>query len=203
MAVAFAGITNNGVTCSPVVIDRIVGADGTELPVPQSTCTQSVSPDVAAAMHFALQGVMTGGTATQSYFGMEPRVPVIGKTGTTDGNKDTWMNGASSKVATVTAVVSVTGDANQRAIDFDSGLASTARHRMWPAVMSVANAKYGGDEFTTLPPSAIVGERPPSVGDDDGDDGGEDGDGDNGGDDGNNGNGNENGNNGNGNGNGE
>lgn len=206
MAIAFAGIANNGVTCSPVVIDRIVSADGTELPVPQSTCTQSVSPDVAAAMHFALQGVMTGGTATQSYFGTEPRVPVIGKTGTTDGNKDTWMNGASSKVATVTAVVSVTGDANQRAIDFDSGLASTARHRMWPAVMSVANAKYGGDEFTTLPPSAIVGERPPSVGDDDsGDDSGEDGDGDNGGDDGNNGNGNGNGdgNNGNGNGNGE
>lgn len=156
MAVAFAGIANNGVTCSPIAIDKIVDSTGAEMPVPQSTCTQSVSSDVAAAMHFALQGVMTSGTATQSWTSTSPRVPMIGKTGTTDGNKDTWMNGASSEVATVAAVVSVTGDANQRAVTFDSGLASTARHRMWSEVMSVANAKYGGNAFTTLPPSTAL-----------------------------------------------
>ncbi|WP_160329715.1 transglycosylase domain-containing protein [Microterricola viridarii] len=156
MAVAFAGIANNGTTCSPIAIDKIVNADGTEMPVPKSTCTQSVSPDVAAAMHYALQMVMTSGTATTSWFGTSPRVPLIGKTGTTDGNKDTWMNGASTKVATVAAVVSVSGEANQRAIYLDSGQAATARHRIWPAVMSVANAKYGGDAFTTLPPSTAL-----------------------------------------------
>ena len=58
------------------------------------------------------------------------------------------MVGASSKVATVAAVVSVNGWANQRGISFDSGQAATARHRMWPVVMSVAAAKYGGDPFT-------------------------------------------------------
>ncbi len=156
MAVAFAGIANNGTTCTPIAIDRIVNSEGAETPVPQSTCSQSVSPDVAAAMHFALQGVMTGGTATQSWGATSPRVPLIGKTGTTDGNKDTWMNGASTKVATVVAVLSVTGEANQRAIYLDSGQAATARHRIWPAVMSVANAKYGGDAFTTLPPSTVL-----------------------------------------------
>ncbi|PPL19019.1 transglycosylase domain-containing protein [Microterricola pindariensis] len=156
MAVAFAGIANNGVTCSAVAIDRIVDSSGAELPVPQSVCQQSVSPDVAAAMHFALQGVLTSGTATQSWTSTSPRVPMIGKTGTTDGNKDTWMNGASSEVATVAAVVSVTGEANQRATYFDSGLASTARHRMWSAVMSVANAKYGGNPFTTISPSTAL-----------------------------------------------
>jgi membrane peptidoglycan carboxypeptidase len=84
---------------------------------------------------------------------MVPQVPVIGKTGTTDGNKDTWMTGASTKVATVVAVVSLTGDANQRTTFFDSGQAATARHRMWPAVMSVANAKYGGDAFVEANPA--------------------------------------------------
>lgn len=156
MAVAFAGIANNGVTCSPIAIDRIVDAKGAEVPVPQSTCTESVSPDVAAAMDFALQGVLTGGTAVQSNQATKPRVPMIGKTGTTDGNKDTWMGGASSKVATVAAVVSVTGDINQRTTYFDSGQAATARHRMWPAVMSVANQKYGGDPFRTLPPTTVI-----------------------------------------------
>jgi membrane peptidoglycan carboxypeptidase len=147
MAVAFAGIANNGVTCSPIAIDRITGPNGAEIPPPKSNCTQSVDPTVDAGMTYAMQQVLTKGTATQSYGATSPRVPMIGKTGTTDGNKDTWMSGASSKVATVVGVVSVTGSINQRSVNFDSGPAATARHRMWPAVMSVANAKFGGDAF--------------------------------------------------------
>jgi membrane peptidoglycan carboxypeptidase len=147
MAVAFAGIANRGVTCTPIAIDRIVGRDGVDLTPPQSTCTQSVEPEVADGMAYALRRVMTGGTAAPSNSRTRPNVPMIGKTGTTDEAKDTWMTGASTKVATVAAVVSVTGALNQRKQRFPSGLASDARHRMWPAVMSVANAKYGGDQF--------------------------------------------------------
>ncbi|WP_166788315.1 transglycosylase domain-containing protein [Cryobacterium sp. MDB2-33-2] len=156
MAVAFAGIANKGTTCSPIVIDHIVSSDGTALPVPQSECHQSVDATIAAGMTTAMQQVMTRGTATTSNAATSPKVPMIGKTGTTDGNKDTWMSGASSKVATVVGVMSVTGhDTDQRTTYFDdlrspgasraTVQAATARHRMWPAVMSVANAKYGGD----------------------------------------------------------
>ncbi|TFC43878.1 PASTA domain-containing protein [Cryobacterium sp. TMT1-21] len=147
MAVAFAGIANNGVKCSPIVIDKIIGPDGTEMAPPKSECTQAVTPEVDAGMTYAMQKVMTEGTATASNSATKPRVPMIGKTGTTDGNKDTWMSGSSSKVATVVGVVSVTGDINQRQVYWDQGTAATARHRMWPAVMSVANAKYGGEPF--------------------------------------------------------
>ena len=162
LAVAFAGIANNGVTCTPVAIDKIVDRDGNEVPVPTSTCAPAVTPEVAAAMHYAMQGVMTGGTATESNRNVDPHVPLIGKTGTTDGNKDTWMAGASSKVATVAGVVSLYGDANQRAIGgFGNGTAATARHRMWPMVMSVAAAKYGGDPFSIIGPGQQVA---PSVG---------------------------------------
>ncbi|WP_164990502.1 transglycosylase domain-containing protein [Agromyces albus] len=194
MAVAFAGIANNGVTCTPIAIDRIV-RDGAEIPAPKSTCTQSVSPEVAAGMHFALGQVMTSGTAQASNQGTNPRVPLIGKTGTTDGAKDTWMVGASSKVATVAAVVSVNGAANQRGIFFDSGQAATARHRMWPAVMSVAAAKYGGDGFTEIGP-APVGPPPSAPAEEQGapDQGGGDGGGGGGGADEGPGNGNGNGN---------
>ncbi|TFC59768.1 penicillin-binding protein [Cryobacterium sp. TMT2-15-1] len=156
MAVAFAGIANRGVTCSPIAIDRIVGADGDEVPVPESECAASVDPTVAEGMVYAMRRVMTDGTAQQSWGATTPRVPLIGKTGTTDGGKDTWMVGASSKVATVAAVVSVTGEARQRSIRFASGPAATARHRMWPDVMSVANAKYGGDELAELGPTPVV-----------------------------------------------
>ena len=173
MAVAFAGIANNGVTCTPIAIDRIVGRDGEEIAPPKSTCTQSVLPEVAAAMHTAMGAVMTSGTAQASNAATEPSVPLIGKTGTTDGAKDTWMVGASSKVATAVAVVSVNGDANQRGISFATGQAATARHRMWPEVMSVAAAKYGGDPFTqagmgpvTGPGASPDGSTTPGDGDD-------------------------------------
>ena len=156
MAAAYAGIANNGVTCSPIVIDRITGPDGAELPAPQSTCTQSVSSEVAAAMTYAMQRVMTRGSGTPSYYDTEPEVPMIGKTGTTDENKDTWMAGASTKVATIAGVVNVSGAGeDQRETYFESGQAATARHRMWPDMMSVANAKYGGDEFIE-PPRNLV-----------------------------------------------
>jgi membrane peptidoglycan carboxypeptidase len=147
MAVAFAGIANNGVKCSAIAIDKILGPDGKELTAPKSACTQAVDPAVDAGMTYAMQRVMSEGTATVSNRDTSPKVPMIGKTGTTDGNKDTWMSGASTKVATVVGVVSVTGDADQRQVHFPNGTAATARHRMWPAVMSVANAKYGGDKF--------------------------------------------------------
>ena len=151
IAVAFAGIANRGVTCSPIVIDRMVRADGEEVPIPASRCTESVRPETAREMVAALNRVMTNGTAAQSYGDTVPRVPVIGKTGTTDGAKDTWMSGASSEVATTVGVVSVTGNGNQRAMRFPSGPVATARHRMWPDVMSVANAKYGGEPLEGIP----------------------------------------------------
>ncbi|MFF2270912.1 transglycosylase domain-containing protein [Agromyces sp. NPDC058136] len=162
LAIAFAGIANDGVACTPIAIERIVGRDGAEIPVPASTCTAAVSPEVAAGMHYGMSRVMTGGTAQVSNRDTVPHVPLIGKTGTTDGAKDTWMAGASTEVATVAAVVSVNGDANQRGIKFASGEAATARHRMWPAVMSVAAAKYGGGAFSELGPGPVVA-RPPGL----------------------------------------
>ena len=158
MAAAFAGIANDGTTCTPVGIDSVTGPGGAEIPISQSDCTQSVSSAVAAGMTHAMHRVMTEGTANQSYRNTSPRVPMIGKTGTTDGNKDTWMSGASSRVATVAGVVTVTGSDNQRRIYFDSGQAATARHRMWPDVMSVANAKYGGEAFTEASARTVHGE---------------------------------------------
>jgi membrane peptidoglycan carboxypeptidase len=161
MAVAFAGIANNGNTCSAIAIDKIIGPDGTEQPVPKTKCQQSVDPAAAAGMVYAMKRVLTQGSATQSYGATSPRVPMIGKTGTTDGNEDNWMSGASSKVATVAGVVSLRGEGkiamNQRNYRFPSGPAATARHRMWPDVMSVANAKYGGDEFTEASTNVIRG----------------------------------------------
>ena len=154
MAAAFAGIANKGVTCTPIAIDKIVKADGTEVTPPATTCTQSVAENVAAGMSYAMQRTFaSGGTATASDPGTG--VPHIGKTGTTDGAKDTWMIGASTKAATAVWVGNVVGDANLRNLSFDSGAAATARHRIWPAIMELADTKFGGDEFPEPDQSAF------------------------------------------------
>jgi membrane peptidoglycan carboxypeptidase len=159
MAVAYAGIANKGTTCSPIVIDRIVGADDVEIPAPASTCTESVTPDVAAGMAYAMQRLLTGGSATQSNGATFPKVPMIGKTGTTDKSLATWMSGASSKVATVVGVVNVNGFQSQRGTSLKGLPAATARHRMWPIIMSAANAKYGGDDFEAASSDVVQGRQ--------------------------------------------
>lgn len=154
MAAAFAGMANNGMTCTPIGIDRIVDSSGETVEPPKSNCSQSVAPEVAHSMAYAMQEVFTGdGTAVASNTGSG--VPHIGKTGTTDAAKDTWMIGSSTEVATAVWVGNVTGAANLRDLSFDSGSASTARHRIWPAIMSVADAKYGGTAFPEPPSGAF------------------------------------------------
>lgn len=147
MAEAFAGVGANGVVCKPVAIDRIVDADGEEIPVPGGDCAQTVDPAVASGMAYAMQRVMSGGTATTSNGNTDPWVPMAGKTGTSDNNEATWMSGTSTKVATVVGVFNASGHVNLRNTYFDAGQAAQLRHQIWPRIQSVANAKYGGDEF--------------------------------------------------------
>jgi membrane peptidoglycan carboxypeptidase len=152
MVGAFAGIANNGATCTPIAIVSITDADGNPIEPPQPSCPQSTTPEVAHGMAYAMQQTFSG-TAAASNTGTG--VPHIGKTGTSDNNEGTWMNGASTRVATATWVGNATGHANLRQIDFDSGAAATARHRMWSHIMEFADNKYGGAEFPEPGPNAF------------------------------------------------
>lgn len=166
MAVAYAGMANNGRTCTAVAIDKVVKPDGTQVPVPRSTCKQSVDKQVAVAANAALHGVITNGTMRGD--ATADGVYEIGKTGTTDNAKDTWAVGASSKTATAVWVGSVTGFANLRKVlsfppcyyDGGIGKASDARHCLWKDMMTANNATYGGATTWEQPqPQYLYGER--------------------------------------------
>ena len=145
MAAAFAGIANKGVYCAPIAIDRIVGPDGTEVPVPASGCAEAVSPEVAATLATALQGVLRGGTGSASnpYDG----VPVFGKTGTTDSEKDTWFVGSTTRLTTAVWVGNVTGDVSLRRSKVGGVQADQLRHRVWKQYMTAANGLLPGEDF--------------------------------------------------------
>ncbi|WP_430645841.1 transglycosylase domain-containing protein [Agromyces sp. GXS1127] len=155
MATAFAGIAGNGVSCSPIAIDKITKQDGTELDPPKSECKQALTPEVAAGTAYAMERTAEGGTAAASATRTSPWVPMIGKTGTTDNAEATWMSGASTEVATVVGVFNVTGHVNLRDTYFDAGQAASLRHQIWPRVMSVANERYGGGDFPEVQGSML------------------------------------------------
>ncbi|MFD1713808.1 transglycosylase domain-containing protein [Amnibacterium flavum] len=162
MAGAFATIAANGVYCEPVAIERIVASDGTEVAVPPSECSQVLDPAVASTAAFALQSAFESGTGASSSSRLSPSAPTFGKTGTTDDAYATWMSGATTKAATVSGVYNVTGFVNQREYRLGGEQVAVKRHRIFPAVMSVANAKWGGDALPE-PSQALVRGRQVTV----------------------------------------
>jgi membrane peptidoglycan carboxypeptidase len=73
-------------------------------------------------------------------------VPVFGKTGIHE-YLHTWMDGSSTKVATVVWVGNVIGDALLSDYYENGYVLSRIRNSIWPEMQGAANAKYGGDDF--------------------------------------------------------
>ncbi|WP_440707949.1 transglycosylase domain-containing protein [Herbiconiux sp. YIM B11900] len=145
MAAAYAGIAANGVYCAPVAIDRIVAPDGSELTPPAANCAQAMDPTIAATLAYAMLGPIESGTATASDPGDD--ITHIGKTGTTDNEKDTWMVGASTAAATAVWVGNVTGNVSLTEVEPNDWTGSTVRHRIWKSVMTENDEVLGGGDF--------------------------------------------------------
>ncbi|PPF66753.1 penicillin-binding protein [Clavibacter michiganensis] len=146
MAQAYATVANNGTTCDPILIDKVVLPDETEITPPSANCREAVSADVARTAAYALAGVMS---ATGAAANTNDGTPLIGKTGTTDRAKDTWFVGSSTEVTTAIWVGSSTGqDIRQRTTRLPSGqLMSTARFAVWKPFMQSVNDVYRGSAF--------------------------------------------------------
>lgn len=154
MATAFAGIANNGMTCTPIAIDKIVSGDGKEVAPPASKCTQSIDPAIANAMAKGLQGPLQGG-GTASGMNTTGK-DMLGKTGTTENNEQLWLVASTTKVAGAYWVGNVTGHQDMRRIYPTHGTTpAIARTAVMRTMMSAAVGRYGGDPFPT-PPSKLV-----------------------------------------------
>ncbi|NBT48586.1 MAG: PASTA domain-containing protein, partial [Actinobacteria bacterium] len=154
MAAAVAGVANKGVFCTPIAIDRVyVRETKTDLQVPKTVCSQAVSPEVAAGMTKAMQGVINGGTGGASSTG--DGTPLAGKTGTTDSGVHTWMTGFSTTVGTAVWVGNVSGDVSLRKILLNNKKGSTVRHDIWRTIMKSADKTYPGGPFDPAPQEMI------------------------------------------------
>lgn len=146
MAGAYATVANKGVYCTPRAIDKIVDQDGQELPLPASSCTQVITPEVAATTAYALQGVMQrGGTGSRA--NTSDGTPLIGKTGSHE-LWSTMMIESSTKATTAVWVGRSKGTETIYRSYYDGIRMQDARYYIGRDMQRAANqALGGGDQF--------------------------------------------------------
>ena len=145
LTAAYAAIAAGGVYCKPIVLDRVVGPDGQNLPGQTPECSRAVSPEVAATAAYALQRVISSGTATASNPG--DGVPIFGKTGTTDDANQTWIVTSTTSVATGTWVGNSIGAYRMSNYQVNGVAGNSLRHEIMRNTLVIIDSKYGGGGF--------------------------------------------------------
>jgi penicillin-binding protein 1A len=98
LVAAFAPFANGGLRVAPRFIDEVSSATGAVLWSEPSTTAQALDPAVAFLMSSLLQDVVDRGTGAAARAGLPPALPVLGKTGTTNGGQDVWFIGATPQL---------------------------------------------------------------------------------------------------------
>ena len=154
LATAIAGIAAQGLTCSPIAIDKVVGPDGEEIAPPKSTCTQAVTPEVANTAAYAMETVFDGGgTASRAAVG---GAPLMGKTGTADDAMHSWITGGTTNAITSLWVGNVKGEDSMYDVVVNEGVTGfSAKFGIFSGILRSSIDKYGGDKFAA-PDDALI-----------------------------------------------
>ena len=150
LAGAYATFPGGGMYIQPTLVTRIVGPDGKDVPLPGPTPGRRVLDEAEAYLVTSmLESVIDHGTAARA---KQLGRPLAGKTGTSNGPKDTWFAGYSPDIATVVWVGfddgRVLGGAEQGAV--------TALPA-WMEFMKVATDGKPRVEFSRPPGVVTVG----------------------------------------------
>ncbi len=101
LAAAYSVFVNNGAVVQPRLIMRIDDLSGRavfqRLP---STPQQVLDPRVAFIVRDMMKDVAERGSGTQARAALPDQIPMAGKTGTTNDNKDVWFVGATPEMVT-------------------------------------------------------------------------------------------------------
>ncbi|HEX6888174.1 MAG TPA: transglycosylase domain-containing protein [Candidatus Nanopelagicales bacterium] len=104
MANAYATVSAHGVYCKPRVIEKVIGRDGNEIPVPAPKCEQAVTRNVADAAAAVLTNVVDGGIGGRTGAAMSLGRDTTGKTGTINDNAAVWFAGATPNLGAAVMV---------------------------------------------------------------------------------------------------
>ena len=97
MTDVYATFASGGVQHDPQAFESVRGPNGKVIDAERQGDGESSSPNVAAELTYALQGVVQHGTGTAAALGARP---VAGKTGTAENFQDAWFCGYVPQLAT-------------------------------------------------------------------------------------------------------
>ncbi|MEO8874357.1 MAG: penicillin-binding transpeptidase domain-containing protein, partial [Polyangiaceae bacterium] len=140
LAGAYTTFAAGGEYATPILVTKIVGPDGKEVPVPPPPPSHRVLEDAEA---YVITNMMTSvidhGTGVRA---KELKRPLAGKTGTSNQSKDTWFAGFSTEIA---AVVWVGYDDGRPLGGSEAG--ATAALPAWIDFMRAAHDKKPPSDF--------------------------------------------------------
>ncbi|MBN2343528.1 MAG: PBP1A family penicillin-binding protein [Deltaproteobacteria bacterium] len=146
MAVAYGTIASQGIRRGPWMVKRVVGPDGREVPLVGRIGKPVLAREEAYAITALMTSVIKNGTGSQA---RSLKLPLAGKTGTTDNAKDAWFVGFSPEVTTAVWV----GYDEPRTLG-KREYGSNAALPIWMEVMRAAHRKRAVADFEM--PAGIV-----------------------------------------------
>ena len=143
MTAAYAAVANRGVYVKPMAIEEIRGPQGNVIwsrRIDGDKGRRAIDSEVADAMNWMLQRVVTGGTGGAAR--LDDR-PVAGKTGTSEGARDLWFIGSIPQLTTAVWF----GYDNNAETKSSSGEAAWA----WSRFMTQVKNNYDVENFPPKP----------------------------------------------------
>ena len=137
LCAAFASIANGGVYNTPTLYTKILDHDGNVLIENPTESHQSVKDSTAALLTSAMESVVEEGSGSAAALG---NMPVAGKTGTADNDKDIWFCGYTPYY---TCAVWGGYDDPKSMTNIDT----TFRFRIWKSIMSRIHAGLETKQF--------------------------------------------------------
>ena len=154
LAYAYATIASGGIRFEPYPLFSVTTADGDVLMEKKVQRESALDPRAAFLIGYAMEGVLDRGTA-KSAKSLGIYFPASGKTGTTDGNRDSWFVGFTREV--VCAVwVGYDSDADSGLTGARGALHIWARflRALYPQTRPQAQTPPEGMEFTMIDPES-------------------------------------------------
>jgi len=158
MAAAYAAVANDGVFHPPTFVDRVEDRTGKLLFKGTGEGKRVLSPVVARTAADIQTGVF-GGTATCCR--LSGNRPAAGKTGTTDGSKNTWFAGYTPNLTTVVWVGVPSGNVSMQGLGGRGAVyGATFAAPIWKRFMDSYLAGQPAPGFQLVPPKQSIGSRP-------------------------------------------
>lgn len=153
LASAYTVFANDGTQCEPRAITEVTDAQGNEYSVPEENCEEVIDGDVVAQVNDTLVNIAERSPTYNTPFERgNPPYAMLGKTGTSGENSNTWFAGSSEGLTSVAHVGRVTDidSLNEVPINgeqFEYFYGSSMAQPMWYDYMREIGEDYPTGDF--------------------------------------------------------